>query len=154
MPRVRVSAALAVLVAACALLVACSSGSALPGAPAGSLATPDASGVTTVHVSMNEWALRPDTEAATAGTIAFVVKNAGTVPHEMTVIRTDLAPKKLPVKGAAADTGSLDVVDTLTQFGAGETKDLTVTLTPGHYVLICNLPGHYQLGMRTALTVE
>ncbi len=155
MLRARASASLTILAVACALLVACASGGAgAPDAPAGSLATTDASGVATVHVSMNEWGLNPDVAAATAGKVTFVVKNAGTVPHEMTVVRTDLAPNKLPVKGAAVDTAKLEVVDTLTQFGAGQTTDLTVTLRPGRYVLVCNLPGHYQLGMRAGLTVE
>jgi len=27
-------------------------------------------------------------------------------------------------------------------------------LPAGHYDLICNVPGHYQLGMHVALTVE
>jgi uncharacterized cupredoxin-like copper-binding protein len=28
------------------------------------------------------------------------------------------------------------------------------SLAPGHYVLICNIAGHYQLGMHTSLTVK
>jgi len=31
---------------------------------------------------------------------------------------------------------------------------VTATLEPGQYVLICNVAGHYGLGMRTALKVE
>ena len=30
---------------------------------------------------------------------------------------------------------------------------LTVDLEPGHYVLFCNLPGHYRLGMRSDFEV-
>ncbi|MGV8964931.1 MAG: sulfocyanin-like copper-binding protein [Cellulomonas sp.] len=29
-----------------------------------------------------------------------------------------------------------------------------MTLAPGHYELICNLPGHYAAGMYTELTVS
>ncbi len=40
----------------------------------------------------------------------------------------------------------------------GETKDLTISLAIGDYVLICNMvedgESHYQEGMRTAFTVE
>ena len=40
----------------------------------------------------------------------------------------------------------------------GETKDLTISLEIGDYVLICNMvedgESHYQEGMRTAFTVE
>ena len=29
----------------------------------------------------------------------------------------------------------------------GLTKTVTVKLTPGHYQLVCNIPGHYKKGM-------
>ena len=31
---------------------------------------------------------------------------------------------------------------------------MTLTLAPGRYELICNLPGHYAAGMFTELTVR
>jgi uncharacterized cupredoxin-like copper-binding protein len=30
---------------------------------------------------------------------------------------------------------------------------LTVSMTPGHYVAVCNLPAHYRLGMKLDLNV-
>ncbi len=36
---------------------------------------------------------------------------------------------------------------------AGATKPLTVDLSPGNHVLLCNLPSHYKLGMTTGLAV-
>jgi uncharacterized cupredoxin-like copper-binding protein len=33
------------------------------------------------------------------------------------------------------------------------TKSITIDLKPGHYALVCNLPGHYGLGMHVDLTV-
>ncbi len=35
----------------------------------------------------------------------------------------------------------------------GKTGKLSLNLKPGHYVLFCNQPGHYQDGMVTRLTV-
>jgi uncharacterized cupredoxin-like copper-binding protein len=35
----------------------------------------------------------------------------------------------------------------------GTTKTLTIDLAPGHYVFLCNLPGHYQSGMHVDVTV-
>ena len=35
----------------------------------------------------------------------------------------------------------------------GATRETTMTLKPGRYEVICNFPGHYQLGMRSMLTV-
>jgi uncharacterized cupredoxin-like copper-binding protein len=37
---------------------------------------------------------------------------------------------------------------------AGETKSGNFELTPGHYVIFCNLPGHYAKGMYGTLTVS
>jgi uncharacterized cupredoxin-like copper-binding protein len=37
---------------------------------------------------------------------------------------------------------------------AGKSAAVTLDLTPGKYVFICNVAGHYQLGMHTAFTVE
>jgi uncharacterized cupredoxin-like copper-binding protein len=31
---------------------------------------------------------------------------------------------------------------------------LTLTLPPGRYVLVCNLIGHYELGMHAGLTAK
>ncbi len=122
---------------------------------AGGSATAAPGGATsTVDVTLNEWAVKADQSSVPAGKVDFKVKNGGTVAHELVVIKTDLAADKLPVKGSAVDTTQLDVAGTLAQFDAGGTKDLSLDLAPGHYVLICNLPGHYQLGMRTELTVK
>src|SRR2546425_1192379 len=35
----------------------------------------------------------------------------------------------------------------------GQTKPLVITLLPGHYALMCNLPGHYRMGMHQDFTV-
>ena len=39
-------------------------------------------------------------------------------------------------------------------FAASKTKRLTLNLKPGHYALLCNLPGHYKAGMFTDFTVK
>jgi uncharacterized cupredoxin-like copper-binding protein len=36
---------------------------------------------------------------------------------------------------------------------AGQTKVLSITLAPGHYAVVCNLPGHYRMGMHQDFTV-
>ena len=51
------------------------------------------------------------------------------------------------------DAQGLEVVDEQEDIGAGETRALAVNLQPGKYVLICNTPGHYQLGMHTGFSV-
>ncbi len=37
---------------------------------------------------------------------------------------------------------------------SGSSKSTTKDLAAGKYVLICNLPGHYQKGMRVGFTVQ
>jgi len=66
-----------------------------------------ASGGGTSKVALREWAVVPAPASATAGKITFVVKNTGKTKHEFVVIKTDLAPAKLPVKkGRASEKGA------------------------------------------------
>jgi len=37
--------------------------------------------------------------------------------------------------------------------GGSESVPTTQPLTPGHYVAVCSLPGHYRLGMWLNVTV-
>ncbi|MEJ2484728.1 MAG: hypothetical protein P8Y68_03235 [Anaerolineales bacterium] len=53
--------------------------------------------------------------------------------------------------------GGLTVVDEVEDVEPGMTTDLTVTLEPGNYVLLCNIDSdemHYQHGMHVAFTVK
>ena len=45
------------------------------------------------------------------------------------------------------------VVDEIEEIPAGSTENLTVDLTAGHYALICNLEGHYRMGMQADFDV-
>ncbi len=85
----------------------------------------------------------------------FSVANAGAAPHELVVIRTDLAADALPVEGGSVDeaSGDLEVVGETQPFSANTTQTLRVDLEAGSYVLICNIPGHYEAGMQAAFTV-
>ena len=80
------------------------------------------------------------------------MKNAGADEHELLVIKTSSAASKLKVSGGRASTKGQ--VGKVTGIAGGKTKKLTLTLKKGHYALICNLPGHYQQGMRTDFTVK
>jgi uncharacterized cupredoxin-like copper-binding protein len=103
-------------------------------------------------VALREWAIAPVPASATAGKITFIVKNNGKAKHEFVVIRTNLAPGKLPIKkNRASEKGAKGEVGNLLP---GATKRLTLTLPKGKYVLICNYIGHYQAGQRAAFTVR
>ena len=51
----------------------------------------------------------------------------------------------------ASEKGSVSEVEDI---AGGKSKKLTANLKAGHYVLICNLPGHYKGGMRSDFTVK
>jgi uncharacterized cupredoxin-like copper-binding protein len=104
-----------------------------------------------VGVSLSEFKVAPSVTAAAAGKVTFSVTNNGNITHEFVVIRTDRPAGSL-LKGARADesgnvgeTGDLKV---------GAAKTITLNLKPGHYALICNLPGHYKSGQHTDFTVR
>lgn len=106
----------------------------------------------TLSVALSDFAVTADPGTVRAGRIVFAIRNRAAMTHELIVIRTDRAPDALPVDGGRAKEDGK--VGGITNISAGASRKLVLDLTPGKYVLICNVPGHYQLGMRVALTVE
>ena len=60
---------------------------------------------------------------------------------------------QLPTTGdaKAKEAGLVKQVKSLP---VGKVSVVTADLAAGKYVVICNIAGHYQLGMRAALTVQ
>lgn len=146
------------------LLVACSSSSETTTTQAqATTTTTSAAGAQTVTVTLadvdaNTMLLTPSPDSVAAGEVTFEVTNAGDREHEFVVLQTDLAIDDLPFDDAAdeviEDGPGLTAVDEIEELQPGETKTLTVTLDAGNYALICNLEGHYRMGMRSAFTVN
>ncbi len=112
-------------------------------------------GGTTVNVELKDFAITPTVTSASAGTVSFAASNTGPSEHEFVVLRTDLAPDALPVEGGkvAEEVAGIEVVGEIEEFAAGGTEIASFDLTPGNYVFICNIPGHYQAGMEVAFQV-
>lgn len=93
-----------------------------------------------------------------AGQVTFHVTNDDTSDtHEFVIFKSDLAPGKLPLddSGNVNETAQgLTHIDEIPDMAPGDVKDLTLTLDPGNYVALCNLPGHYQAGMFIGFTVQ
>ena len=89
-----------------------------------------------------------------AGTIKIGVRNLGTMEHSFVVLKTDLAPDKLPVDGPSAKAKEDGKIGEIASIPAGKSAAVTLDLAPGTYDFICNIAGHYQLGMHTAFTVD
>ncbi len=119
-----------------------------------STATPTPAAATTVDVGLKEWEVNPTQDTVDAGTLTFSVSNDGALPHNFRVIKTDIASDALPTANALVDEGQVDVVASIADYAGGETEEVSVDLEPGSYVLICNVAGHYGLGMRAGFTVE
>jgi uncharacterized cupredoxin-like copper-binding protein len=92
-----------------------------------------------------------------AGTVTLHVENHGPSTHEMNVDETSVRSGALPLRqnGLQVDEESsqLHPVDSISGIRVGTTQDLTLRLKPGHYVLFCNLEGHYLGGMHVELDV-
>lgn len=108
-----------------------------------------------VLVTEENYAILLDRGSVPAGTVDFVLNNLGPDEHEFVVFKTDLAPYQLPVENdqVVEDAPSLAKIGEQEQYPASESRVLTLDLDPGHYVLMCNLPGHFEQGMYYELTV-
>ena len=82
----------------------------------------------------------------------------GRAPHEFIVVRTNRAPDKLPLQrdGLTVDEEGPGVapVDEAEGLDIADRRTLLLDLAPGHYVLFCNMEGHYLGGMHAAFTVR
>jgi uncharacterized cupredoxin-like copper-binding protein len=110
-----------------------------------------------MDMSMANMGVKLSIDKVRAGEVTFKVANhSKDVVHEFLVI-----PLKVGVPGPPIDqkekrisedgAGSLGEV---AELDPGKAGTLTLDLTPGRYLLTCNLPGHYMNGMWTILTVE
>ena len=107
-----------------------------------------------VVAELADYKITVNVPSVKAGSIKIGVRNLGTMEHSFEVLKTDLAPDKLPVDGASAKAIEDGKVGAIPSIPAGKSAAVTLDLTPGKYVFICNVAGHYQLGMRTSFTVE
>ena len=96
-----------------------------------------------------------DANHVKAGAVTFEVSNAPDtgLTHEFVVLKTDLAADKLPVKNGQVPESQFKKMGEVEDIDPGKNKRLTLKLAPGHYVLICNRPGHYAMGLHTSLLV-
>jgi uncharacterized cupredoxin-like copper-binding protein len=94
-----------------------------------------------------------NTEAATAkaGKVTFVAGNAGAIKHEFVVLRTSKPAGALLQGSRASEAGHVAEIEDI---APGQSKRLVLNLKPGHYSLVCNLPGHYKAGMFANFTVK
>jgi uncharacterized cupredoxin-like copper-binding protein len=111
----------------------------------------DSGSTTMIRATLSDSAIELDQSSVPSGTISISVTNEGSMVHEIEVFAGDQTD--LPVTQAVADTSSLDLVDEIEDIVPGTSVTIDLDLPAGEYVILCNLPGHYQMGMVTRLTV-
>src|SRR5438552_1995406 len=93
---------------------------------------------------------------APAGPVSFLITNAGTVDHEMVVLKTDKPADSFPITGFEGEPNRFNEdAKGLTNVGRSEErrvgkesrKMLTMDMSEGNYAIVCNLNGHYASGM-------
>jgi uncharacterized cupredoxin-like copper-binding protein len=113
---------------------------------------------TPVDVVLDDFKVRQDAAAVPAGTVSFRVLNEGPTTHELIVVRTDRAPDELPLQddGLTVDEEGpgVELLDEVEGLDIDDRQTMVLGMAPGHYVLYCNLEGHYLGGMYAALTVR
>jgi uncharacterized cupredoxin-like copper-binding protein len=112
----------------------------------------------TLTIKMGEFFFDPKDATAKAGPTTIEAPNQGKVEHELVLFKTDMNPAKLPPEASGeVDEEKMDKVaesaGEIPDVEPGETKSADFELTPGRYVMFCNLPGHYAAGMYGTLTV-
>lgn len=110
-------------------------------------------GGTTVKVTGGEMMLTASKTRVAAGPVTFVFRNGGAAPHELVVVRWNGKPGKIPLAGFKASEDKVAVIGEIHELAPGKSGRATLTLKRGEYVLLCNVPGHYQLGMFARLKV-
>jgi hypothetical protein len=106
--------------------------------------------VATLRADVAESSIVPSTGSVAAGRVRIVVRNLGYEAHKIVLVRTSSFDQRLPLRGHRAVVHPI-VATTLIHSG-GQTS-VEVTLRPGSYLLLDNLPWNYWKGTSVAFTV-
>jgi uncharacterized cupredoxin-like copper-binding protein len=118
-------ALLPLLLAAIALLTACSGGG---------------KSAAKVTVSLREWQIDTQPVEVRPGKVEFTVTNAGSQTHQFVVVKSDLPPGQLPTTANnTVDESKLNVAGSIVEIDPGVTATLQLELFSGKYIFICNL---------------
>lgn len=86
-----------------------------------------------VTVLEKEWSITLSNAALKAGPLKLTIKNEGSIEHNFII------------KEANVEVDGIQ---------PGQSKELTVTLKPGTYTVMCNIAGHAEAGMQTSIKVQ
>jgi len=109
------------------------------------------------NAKLHEWTIELSDTKLRPGRYTFRISNTGIGEHELIAFR-NVPGGKLPVEGSSGDVNEeapgLENATDGDNIAPGGTQTRAVDLTaPGAYIFVCNLPGHYKLGMHLMVTV-
>ena len=108
---------------------------------------PVVGGAHVINVQLGEMFARPSVTSVPAGKVTFKATNTGSLVHELMVERM---PIKFDSPGNPTEDAALGMIEDM---DPGKSGQMTLKLTPGKYMLFCNVSGHYAAGQHTVLTV-
>jgi uncharacterized cupredoxin-like copper-binding protein len=105
-----------------------------------------------------------DTASVPHGTVSFIATNLGSINHELVILPLPanqiVGTRALRADSTVDESTSIGEASNTCAAGTGEgiapasSSWTTLTLAPGRYELVCNIPGHYAAGMYTQITVR
>jgi uncharacterized cupredoxin-like copper-binding protein len=111
-----------------------------------------------LQIDLADFSIELSTDTLPAGDLTFAASNAGPSTHEFEVFSmpadTDLDQLEIVNDVANVDAAGMTVVDEIEDIVAGTSAELNLSLEPGTYAVICNLPEHFAQGMHASFTVE
>lgn len=120
----------------------------MSGSASSSQATaPLVNGAHVINVQLGEMFVRPSVTSVPAGKVTLNATNVGMLTHELMIERL---PMKMEAPGKPVESAAQGMIDDMQH---GQSGHMTLKLTPGKYMLFCNVPGHYAAGQHTVLTV-
>jgi len=112
----------------------------------------------TVNVTMVDMALKLDRNTVPAGKVTFKAtnKSASGLTHEMLVVKVNSKLPKLPYdkKANSVSEDKIHSLGEISETKAGQKGSLTLDMKHGTYLLFCNIPGHFAVGMKTLFYVK
>lgn len=97
-----------------------------------------------------------DKASVPAGDVTFKVHNSAmTEEHEMVLIKLKSANDQIPYNAAKhrVDESKLKSLGEVADLKPGKDGQLKVKLAAGNYLLLCNIKGHFEAGMKANFTV-
>jgi uncharacterized cupredoxin-like copper-binding protein len=101
--------------------------------------------------------VRASSHTVPAGEVTFEVTNSSKhMVHEMVVspVKDTKIPLPYDKAGNHVDEDAAGHLGEVDELQPGKKGVLKLTFKPGTYILYCNVPGHYAMGMWTLLTVK